>query len=61
MSLRHSLKAYISFHAFSQLWLMPWGYTTKKCDDYDDLYKLAYDATQKVQARHNTRWRVSKG
>jgi len=57
-SLKDSIKAYISFHAFSQLWLMPWGYTTKKCDDYDDLYNLAKEATDKVQATHGTHWRV---
>lgn len=58
MSLKESIKAYISFHAFSQLWLMPWGYTKDKCDDYDDLYSLAAEATQKVQQTHNTVWRV---
>jgi len=58
LSLKDSIKAYISFHAFSQLWLMPWGYTTEKCEDYDDLYKLAREATDKVEKTHNTRWRA---
>jgi len=58
LSLKDSIHAYISFHAFSQLWLMPWGYTKDKCDDYDDLYSLAAEATRKVEQTHNTNWRV---
>jgi len=58
LSLKDSIHAYISFHAFSQLWLMPWGYTTDKCDDYDDLFSLAAEATKKVEQTHGTHWRV---
>ena len=35
MSLRHEIKGYISFHAFSQLWLTPWAYTKRLPEDYD--------------------------
>jgi len=58
LRLKDSIKAFISFHAYSQLWLMPWGYTKEKSEDYDDLYKLAREATDKVEKTHNTHWRV---
>ena len=38
---------------------VPWGYTTDKCDDYDDLYNLGLEATKKVEQTHGTHWRVS--
>jgi len=58
MSLRDEIKGYISFHAFSQLWLTPWAYTKKLPDDYDDLMAVATEAADRVMRRHNTYWKV---
>lgn len=58
MSLRHEIKAFISFHAFSQLWLTPWAYTKKLPDDYNDLMAVASEAASKVMRRHGTYWKV---
>lgn len=58
MSLRHEIKGYISFHAFSQLWLTPWAYTKKVPADFDDLMAVATEATNRVMARHHTSWKV---
>lgn len=30
-----NIKAYISFHSYSQLFLFPWGHTAEHIDDYD--------------------------
>merc|ERR1712080_365529 len=37
---------YINFHSYSQLWMSPWGWTSKKPADYqihNDAAKLAVD------------------
>jgi len=33
------VKCYISFHSYGQLWLIPWGYTTERPPDYDELVR----------------------
>jgi len=58
MSLRHEIKGYISFHAFSQLWLTPWAYTKRVPDDYEDLMAVATEAASRVMKRHHTSWKV---
>lgn len=30
------MKGFIDFHSFSQLWMSPWGYTTKLPQDFKD-------------------------
>jgi len=45
------LKGYINFHAYSQLWMSPWGYTYSLPDDYqtqNDLSKAAVAAIEEV-------------
>lgn len=34
---RHELKGYIDFHAYSQLWMSPWGYTKAYPPKYDKM------------------------
>ena len=34
---RHELKGYIDFHAYSQLWMSPWGYTNAYPPNYDKM------------------------
>merc|ERR1711970_1533656 len=35
------IKFYNNLHSYSQLVLLPWGWTTEKPDNYDDLYAVA--------------------
>lgn len=45
------MKGFIDFHSFSQLWMSPWGYTTKLPPDFKDQDKgseLAVEALEKV-------------
>jgi len=58
MSLRSELKGYISFHSFSQIWMMPWGYTRRVPADYQDLMVVAKEAARRVMQTHNTYWKV---
>jgi len=58
MSLRSELKGFVSFHSFSQIWMMPWGYTRRVTDDYQDLLTVAKEAARRVMQTHNTYWRV---
>jgi len=39
MSRRDRLKLYIALHSYSQLWLIPWGYTKEHPADYNDLVR----------------------
>lgn len=34
MNRKDSIKMYITLHSYSQMWLMPWSYTTKKVKMY---------------------------
>jgi hypothetical protein len=34
--------AYLNLHSYGQLWLWPWGYTTKLPSDVQDLVILLY-------------------
>lgn len=31
----NSIVSYLNFHSYSQLWMTPWGYTTKKPKDFE--------------------------
>jgi murein tripeptide amidase MpaA len=51
MDRKDRIKLYLTMHAYSQMWLIPWGYTNKKAGDYDDLMsmgKKAVDALNRV-------------
>ena len=37
---RDVLKAYISLHSYSQMWLHPWGYSREMPPDYDDIVSV---------------------
>ncbi|XP_075719754.1 mast cell carboxypeptidase A-like [Rhinoderma darwinii] len=49
-----SLKAYISFHSFSQLLLYPYGYTKKEPPNHKKLEQVAMSAVKALQSLYNT-------
>ena len=49
---------YISMHAYSQMWLIPWGYTTDRPQDYSDLYSLAKIGGKALEKVHNTSYLI---
>lgn len=53
---KNSIKAYITFHAYSQVLLFPYGYTSKLPPNYDDLLKVSRIATDVLSTRYETRY-----
>ncbi|XP_042855221.1 mast cell carboxypeptidase A isoform X2 [Panthera tigris] len=51
-----SIKAYITFHSYSQMLLFPYGYTSKLPPNYKDLAKVAKISTDVLSTRYETRY-----
>lgn len=41
-------EVYLTFHAYGQYWLTPWGYTSALPDDYPQLVKMSYNIFQRL-------------
>ncbi|XP_073979779.1 carboxypeptidase B-like isoform X2 [Rhodnius prolixus] len=52
------IKAFITLHSFSQMLLVPWGYTKQIAKDYDDLIFVARKAAEALQKVHGTEYTV---
>ena len=46
-----TIKAFIDFHSFSQLWMTPWGYTKDLPTDYTQLVNIDESIDQMVCLR----------
>lgn len=55
---RNQIKLFLTFHSYSQLWLMPWSYTRQRASDYNELYRMAYQGAKALSATYGTRYRV---
>jgi hypothetical protein len=54
LTIKDFTNLFISVHAYSELWLLPWGGSANKPDDYDELVRignLARDAIQSVNGK----------
>ncbi|XP_057171902.1 mast cell carboxypeptidase A isoform X2 [Ursus arctos] len=51
-----SIKAYITFHSYSQMLLFPYGYTSKLPPNHKDLAKVAKIGTDVLATRYETRY-----
>ncbi|XP_037683502.1 mast cell carboxypeptidase A [Choloepus didactylus] len=51
-----SIKAYITFHSYSQMLLFPYGYTSKPAPNHKDLSKVAKIGTDVLSTRYETRY-----
>uniref|UniRef100_A0A8D8VY90 Carboxypeptidase B n=2 Tax=Cacopsylla melanoneura TaxID=428564 RepID=A0A8D8VY90_9HEMI len=52
---KERIQAYLTLHAYSQMWLIPWSYTKTKVEDYEDLMfmgRKAIEALKKVNGIH---------
>ncbi|XP_068244163.1 carboxypeptidase B-like [Palaemon carinicauda] len=57
MEYKDQLKVYVSIHAYSQMWMLPYAGTYNFPDNYDDMYevgKLATDAIRKYDGTDYT-------
>ncbi|GIY20000.1 carboxypeptidase A2 [Caerostris darwini] len=50
--------AYLAVHSYSQLWLTPWGWTTELPKDYNDMVRVAQEATKAIAEVHGTNYRI---
>ncbi|OQR69887.1 carboxypeptidase A2-like [Tropilaelaps mercedesae] len=55
---RQDMLAYLTFHAYSQLWMTPWGYTNALPPNYNRMMELADKATRALTKVHGTRYRT---
>uniref|UniRef100_T1JFH7 Peptidase M14 domain-containing protein n=1 Tax=Strigamia maritima TaxID=126957 RepID=T1JFH7_STRMM len=55
---KKTIKLYISFHSYGQMWLTPWGYTTDLPSDYNDLISLAEKATAALSSVKGTKYTI---
>jgi murein tripeptide amidase MpaA len=53
-----SLEGYISFHSYSQILLLPYGYTADHLDNYDELYDVGLKAIDALAQRYGTEYQV---
>jgi len=49
---------YATLHAYSQMWLIPWGYTSNRPDDYSELYSLAKIGSSALEKFHDTEYLI---
>ncbi|XP_018574461.2 zinc carboxypeptidase [Anoplophora glabripennis] len=52
------LVAYIGFHSFAQLILIPYGYTADHLDNYDETYPIGLKAAESLASRYGTSYNV---
>ncbi|PNF25142.1 Carboxypeptidase B [Cryptotermes secundus] len=58
MDRKDRIKLYLTMHAYSQMWLIPWGYTNKKTGDYDDLMSMGRKAVDALNRVSGTQYQV---
>lgn len=58
MDHRDRLQVYLTLHSYSQMWLIPWGYTKYRVRDYDDLMFMGRKAVDALQKVHGTKYEV---
>lgn len=50
--------SYLAIHAYSELWLLPYGFKRSKSPHYDDLLKVAKAATKALKSVHSTSYSI---
>lgn len=43
------IAGYMDIHAYSQLWMTPWGYTARKTKDHDELMRVSKAAVNAIR------------
>ncbi|KAF7271083.1 hypothetical protein GWI33_016043 [Rhynchophorus ferrugineus] len=57
-SLGFQIEAYISFHSYSQMLLLPYGHTTDHLDNYEELMIIGEQAIVDLEKRYGTQYVV---
>ncbi|XP_054013337.1 zinc carboxypeptidase-like [Hylaeus anthracinus] len=57
-SIHEKIFAYIAFHSYSQLLLIPYGHTNKRVYNYNDLFQIGNYSANALSKRYGTKYRV---
>ena len=49
---------YLTFHSYSQMILLPWGYTKQRPKDYKELMALANKGKEALEKTYGTKYKV---
>ncbi|XP_015174391.1 PREDICTED: zinc carboxypeptidase-like [Polistes dominula] len=52
------MKAYLAFHSYSQLLLIPFGHSNERIDNYDDLMEIGRFSVKALAMRYGTNYTV---
>lgn len=55
---KQNIRVYLTLHSYSQMWLVPWGYTDTKPSDYSELASVAKKAIGAITKIHGTDYQV---
>ncbi|KAJ9586558.1 hypothetical protein L9F63_028399, partial [Diploptera punctata] len=58
MDRKDRIKLYLTMHAYSQMWLVPWGYTNKKSRDFEDLLNMGRKAVEALSRVSGTQYKL---
>jgi len=53
---KDQIKLFLTFHSYSQLLLLPWGYDEVRTDDHDELMKVGDKALAALKSVHGTKY-----
>ncbi|XP_073950899.1 carboxypeptidase B-like [Choristoneura fumiferana] len=53
-----NLMYYIAFHAYGQFFIIPYSFTPKQFDNYNDMVKLGYHVAAKIHKEYKTEYTV---
>nr|XP_031827673.1 carboxypeptidase B-like [Nomia melanderi] len=55
---KRNIRMYLTLHSYSQMWLVPWGYTYSKPSDYSELAGAAKKAINAISKIHGTDYQL---
>ncbi|PSN48354.1 hypothetical protein C0J52_08084 [Blattella germanica] len=58
MDRKDRIKLYLTMHAYSQMWLLPWGYTNKKAGDHEELMNMGRKAVDALNRVSGTQYKL---
>ncbi|XP_014230662.1 carboxypeptidase A2-like [Trichogramma pretiosum] len=58
MENRKNIRTYLTLHSYSQMLLVPWGFTRTRPADFNELMNIANKAKQAIHKVHKTEYRV---
>ncbi|CAL8101899.1 unnamed protein product [Orchesella dallaii] len=53
---KDQIKLFLTFHSYSQILLLPWGYDEVRTDDHDDLMRVGTKAIKTLESVHGTKY-----